>query len=133
MPVRKEVAVPDTITEADLERLLSRGVLRLEPIPIRTIEDIEEVLNTAIYALSGQLRDDLSEIVLWRFDNAHLVLIVEVSQQLRLASGSLDVAETFTHPHPDATRAEAVRHILDQLLAQRHALITALDAYSAPF
>ncbi|WP_216918386.1 hypothetical protein [Nocardia noduli] len=125
--------MPDTITDADLERLLSGGVLLLEPIPIRTIEDIQEVLNTAIYALGGQLREHLSEIVLWHFDDAHLVLIVEVSQQLRLASGSLDVAETFTHPDPDATQTDAVRHILDQLLAQRHALITALDAYSAPF
>ncbi|WP_109527425.1 MULTISPECIES: hypothetical protein [Nocardia] len=125
--------MPDTITDADLERLLSLGVLLLEPISIRTIESIEEVLHTAIYALGGQLRDDLSEIVLWRFDDAHLVLIIEVSQQLRLASGSLDVAEAFTHPDPDATRAEVVRHILDQLLAQRHALITALDAHSAPF
>ncbi|WP_216917415.1 hypothetical protein [Nocardia noduli] len=48
--------MPDTITEADLERLLSLGVLRLEPISIRTIEDIEDVLHAAIYSLGGQLR-----------------------------------------------------------------------------
>ena len=125
--------MPVTITDADLEHLLSLGVLRLEPISIPTIEDVEEVLHAAIYSLGGQLRDDLGEIMLWRVDDAHLVLIIEVSQQLRLASGSLDVAETFTHPDPDPTRADAVRHILDQLLAQRRALITALDAYSAPF
>ncbi|WP_216917414.1 hypothetical protein [Nocardia noduli] len=71
--------------------------------------------------------------MLWRVDDAHLLLTVEVSEQLRLASGSVDVAETFTHPDLDATRADAVRHILDQLLAQRHALITALDAHTAPF
>ncbi|MET7772051.1 hypothetical protein [Nocardia sp. NPDC005366] len=123
----------DALTDADLERLLSRGVLCLELSSSRTVEDVEEVLHAAIYALGGRLRDDLGEIVLWRVDDAHLLLTVEVSEQLRLASASVDVAQTFTHPDPDATRAEAVRHILDQILAQRHALITALDTRCAPF
>ncbi|WP_040713653.1 MULTISPECIES: hypothetical protein [Nocardia] len=125
--------MPDTLTDADLQKLLALGVLRLEPISVLTIEDIEEVLHTAIYALDGQLREDLAQIILWRTDDARLLLIVEINDQLRLTSASVDVAETFIHPEPDATRADTVRHILDLILAGRHALISALEAYSAPF